>query len=418
MARQNLYDSLLALLPPLGASLYLLGFFYGFAPGAGAAVLAVTVFVAAGLLVAIRSRRAGASRVYYAARLLDEKAKGKERFVTLATLGPSVSPPFLLGRLRQEAARLGARVDLGRDFPYRVKRSFLVSLIASLMIVLGLHLLPRMRSQVSSDPGRIRQAAEELSRTPRLAEWARTLQTLADRLQDENLSANEKRQLVQQALQTIEKQLGKNRQQGGGGEELGEAAEILRGVEQELGKSGGQGGVKTNLPQTGEGKEKGLGSGGGSGDDRKSSAEEKEGLGGEKAQRPDKATETKSGEGGRGGEKNGGEGREGKNDQVGLSGKEKGESGGKSKVGEEIPKGASPEPYGEKAGAGLKDGRFVTVQLPEEETGKSTGAGDSEKRREVRPKVPVGNVPLGRPETPDAHPERQHVPLEYRGMIR
>ena len=421
MARQGLYDSLLMVLPPLGASLYLL-LFSGFASrNLGSITLAAAALLAAGLLVRMGVRHADPPRVFIAARLLDERADGKERFMTLATLRSSTAPSFLLARLRQEAARLGARVDLGRDFPYRIKRSFFVSLIATLIIVLGFRLWPPMTSRGSLDPARVRQAAEELSRIPHLAEWARTLQVLADRLQDKHLSADEKRQLVQETLKKMENQSEQSRQ-GKGSDALGQAKGILQGVEQELGKSQGQGGeLKTNLPQDEKGKEKGSGSGGESGDDQKSAALNKKDSGEAGANRPEQGTEQKSGEGGQGGEKKGGEGgksREGKKELEGKVSKEEGKSGGKSKVGEEIPKGQSPEPYGETAGAGLKDGRFVTVQLPEEETGKSTGASDSEKRREVRPKVPLGNVPLGRPDARDALPERQHVPLEYRGMIR
>lgn len=418
MARQDLYDSLLMALPPLGGSLFLLVFSNLPVKVPGSILLAAAALLAAALLVRMEGRGAGASRHYLAARLLDAKARGEERFVTLATLEPSAAPSFLMERLRRDAARLAPRVDLSKDFPYRVKRSFLISLIVSLILVLGLRLWPRIVSEGASGPALIRQAAEELSRTPRLAEWARTLLALADRLQEGHLSTDEKRGLIQEILKKMESRTGGSGQEQAG-DVLGQAREILQGMERELRKNQGQGGeLKTNLPQNREGGEKGSGSGGESGNDQKSAAPDKEGSGGKAAERPERGTEPKSGEGGQGGEKKGGEGREAKKDQEGTAGKGEGKAGSKSKVGEEIPQGRSPDPYGEKAEAGLRDGRFVTVQLPEEESGKSSRRGDSEKRGEVRPKVPLGNAPLGRPDTPDALPERQPMPLEYRGMIR
>jgi hypothetical protein len=104
-----------------------------------------------------------------------------------------------------------------------------------------------------------------------------------------------------------------------------------------------------------------------------------------------------------------------------TAGRREGSDGVGGKIGEEIPKGPAPDRYlkpGEKGGEGLQNGRFVTVQLPEEPAGDSTGGSDSDKRREVRPRLPVANVPLSRPGAPDPLPERQHVPLEYRGRIR
>jgi len=90
-------------------------------------------------------------------------------------------------------------------------------------------------------------------------------------------------------------------------------------------------------------------------------------------------------------------------------------------MGEEIPRGKAAERFlkpGEEGEKGIKGARFVTVQLPEEEIASETGQGGSGKRRELRPKTPVGNVPLRRPDAPDASPEKQPLPLEYRGLLR
>ncbi len=94
--------------------------------------------------------------------------------------------------------------------------------------------------------------------------------------------------------------------------------------------------------------------------------------------------------------------------------------GDKSK-GEEIPGGATPERFlqpGEQGEKGIKGARFVTVQLPEDKTEDSDAEGASGKRRKLLPKVPVSNVPLRQPDAPDAAPEKQPLPLEYRRLIR
>ncbi|MBM4297816.1 MAG: hypothetical protein FJ143_08760 [Deltaproteobacteria bacterium] len=69
---------------------------------------------------------------------------------------------------------------------------------------------------------------------------------------------------------------------------------------------------------------------------------------------------------------------------------------------------------------GLKNARYVTVQLPEEvgaeEKGQSSGTKNSKNNR-AGAKVPVSNTPLP-PHLPDAPTEQQRMPLEYRGIIR
>jgi hypothetical protein len=100
------------------------------------------------------------------------------------------------------------------------------------------------------------------------------------------------------------------------------------------------------------------------------------------------------------------------------------EAGGRDKASEETPKGAPPAERfyqaGEKGKEGIKDARYVTVELPEEIAADSKGNPTSlrnSKETKNRPKVPLSNVPLPA-HVPDAPTETQQMPLEYRGMIR
>jgi hypothetical protein len=110
-----------------------------------------------------------------------------------------------------------------------------------------------------------------------------------------------------------------------------------------------------------------------------------------------------------------------------LAGKIQGnreDKGGKSKASEEIPQSAPPAERfnrpGEQGKEGIKGARYVTVQLPEEAAaeakGERGGTTDAKGNR-VGQKLPASNVPLPA-HLPDAPNEKQHVPLEYRGMIR
>jgi hypothetical protein len=71
---------------------------------------------------------------------------------------------------------------------------------------------------------------------------------------------------------------------------------------------------------------------------------------------------------------------------------------------------------------GLKNARYVTVQLPEEvggdpTKGESSGNRESKGGNRVGAKLPVSNSPLPA-HLPDAPAEKQQMPLEYRGIIR
>src|SRR3989338_6677766 len=101
----------------------------------------------------------------------------------------------------------------------------------------------------------------------------------------------------------------------------------------------------------------------------------------------------------------------------GKKGGGRGRAGGKGskRMEEETPREKTAERFlrpGEQGEKGIKGSRFVTVELPEEEAGGSTGEGGLGKRRGFRPKVSTSNAPLRPPDSPDAAPEKQPLPLE------
>ncbi len=431
LKRQALRDILLQVFPPLLVFLYLALFLYRngwIAPEtlmfAGAVLLGVALFI--GLL----RHRSRAPAIPYAARLIDEKVGGKDRFITLVTIDPLNAPSFLVDRLRHEAAGFLSRLDLRRDFPYRMKRSFFAWLIGSLAVMLLFHfLLPIALPLPSRTPStrELETLAQKMSQIERFSELARNLQATAAQLQKQNLSQAEKRSLVQEAFKKVESHLGAGQQQGkGNGDLLGQVAKSLRGLEQGLEKGQGQkggGGTKTSLPEERESGGKELAQGnegkeedesrvsknqdlkdGNSGNDKKTLATTKSQREGDQG-RKDKAEKEKE------------KGRE----KEGLA-KEEREGKGTRNPGEEIPRATPPDRFlqpGEQGEKGIKGGRFVTVRLPEEDRApeESKGEGSPGKKGQHRSKIPVSNVPLRPPDTPEVAGEKQYLPLEYRGLI-
>ena len=431
LKRHALWDSLLIFFPPILVFSYLMVFLYRSRLIAQETVIfASATALGIALLMGISRHHSMAHLVRLAARLIDDRVEGKDRFVTLATIDPSFYPSFLVDRLRHEAAGLGHRLDLKRDFPYRVKRSFLDSLIGSLVIVLLSHLFLQIIpffTPKAPPANELALLAQKLSQVPRSSELARGLEAMAARIQEKDLSNAQKRSMIQEMLNKVEKQLAAERQEGGAGNDLSkQAANALRKLEKGLEGSqekGEGGGIKSNLPQQGEGKGKESSKGSG-GEGQGESA-----ILGSKDLKGEKSPAGNKNEPGKGqGESDKGEGekvkREGekRRETEGMAKGELEEKGGKSKMSEDIPRGAPPaerfQQPGEQGEKGLKGSRFVTVQLPEEEAESSTGKGGSGKRKELQPKVPVSNAPLPRSAAPDAPSEKQPVPLEYRRLIR
>ncbi|TAJ91382.1 hypothetical protein EPO44_14565, partial [bacterium] len=147
LKRHRLWDSLLLCIPPfLVFSLLVIFLYHSAWVARGSLIFVSAAVLGMALLLGLRRYRAAAPSVRIAARLIDERVEGKERFVTLATVDPSVCPSSLLARLRHEAAGLLHRLDLDRDFPYLVKRSFFQSLIGSLSAILLFLLLLQISS--------------------------------------------------------------------------------------------------------------------------------------------------------------------------------------------------------------------------------------------------------------------------------
>lgn len=427
LKRHVLWDSLLMFSPPLLVLSYLVIFLYG-----SALITRETLIFTAPALVGVvvlvglvlRDRRA-APTPFFAARLIDDRVEGKNRFVTLATIDPIICPSFLLARLRREAAGLLHRMDLKKDFPYRVKRSFFLSFTGSLVLILLFHLL--LQIALLFEPRRVAvkelaPLSQRLSQVPRFSALARSLEEMAVRIQNQGLSSAERLSLIREMLKKVENQLGVERQKGGDRSDiLSQTADALRGLEQGLGEEQeqrGAGGLKSNLPREreGRGKESAKGSGGeGQGDLGQSGGRD---LKGERSAQKEKGVGQGQGEGDEGrGDKLKGE----KEKVREIGGVATGKLEGKGGKGEEVPRGATPDRFlqpGEQGDKGLKGARFVTVELPEVEAEGSGGEGPSGKRRGLRPKVPISNVPLRRPDFPDASTEKQPLPLEYRKLIR
>ncbi|MBI2361539.1 MAG: hypothetical protein HYV04_21960 [Deltaproteobacteria bacterium] len=435
LKRHALYDSVFFLLPPLlvlfllANSLYRAAFLgYEMAAAAGAA--AVGVAVLAGAL----RRRPRPLSLSFAARLVDARVQAQERFVTLATIDRRSAASSLLDRLRGEASGLLRRIDLSRDFPYRLKRSFAASAIASLIAFILFHVffdLWLFLSPEARTRSELRMLARELAQAPGLSDLARSLRTLADEIKKRGAETPGERAKVEELVRRVEDRLKAGGQQGGGDALANRITMALQQAGSGSGEAQGEGGKERRDPrgQGGEGIERRDPKGqGGEGEERRSSGSgsgagevESVGLGeGEKGEGPQPRRQG-LGERDRGlvGSK-----RPGTEPQKGqeIQGKaqvEAGRQAGKNRH-EEIPRGEPPERF-HKAGEGdksVRGARFVTVQLPEEAAGAAGGEAGAGARRALRPKVPVSNVPLRRPDSPEPSLEKQPLPLEYRELIR
>lgn len=428
-------DSLLTFSPPVLALLYLLAVVYreAWIPALPLLLLAFGVIVI-GLLAVILRIRPQVLSMPAAARLVDDKAEAKDRFITLATVELSPSSEAMLARLRREAMGMLSRVEIRRDFPYQLKRPFYWSTIGSLAVILLFHLLVNSSLTKSgvSPQQRIRDLAEQMTHRPPLAEIARGLKTLADKLDNLQVASEEKQSLIDEMQEQIERQQDREHNQDNQNL-LSDASSTLKSLEQETGGGSQQeqkkdgGGVQSNASQEGQGE--GKTSQGGGGDSK----------GELSAQLNPEMKDGKSAQGdpqGKGREKNLGDQKQQKADQSDPSNPEKttDESAGKMKQNsegrsgknrsEEMPKDGPPaERYrqpGEQGPDGIKGAKYVTVQLPEEIVADSSGTTTSSKDgKEIRnrPKLPISNVPLPA-HVPEAPAEKQRMPLEYRDLIR
>jgi hypothetical protein len=433
LRNQVVWDSLLTLSPPLLAVLYLVAVLYraSWIPALPLLLLASAVIII-GLLAVIFRFRPRLPSLPTAARLIDEKATAKDRFITLTTIRSSPSSGAMLIRLRREAMGMLGRVEIRRDFPYRLKRPFYWSAIGSVAIILLVHLLLNgtlMKPGVSPQQ-QIRDIAEQMAQRPPLAEIARGLQSLADKLDDLKVASVEKQSSIQEMQKQIELQQDQEKEQDNQ-DLLSDASSTLKSLEQAGGESQQEqqkegGGVQSNAAQEdqGEGKQSQGGGGESQGElsaqlnpemkngksaqgDPQDSGKQKPGDKKEhKANQPDPSNPEKTTDESAGKMKESSEGRSGKNRS------------------DEMPKDGPPaERYrqpGEQGPEGVKGAKYVTVQLPEEVVADSSGATTSSKdgkESRNRPKLPVSNMPLPA-QVPEAPAEKQRMPLEYRDLIR
>ena len=430
-----LWDSLLIFSPPLLLSVYLLIFLYRAAWIAPPTflLLSVAIIIVALLAIVVRYRPLIPS-VRFAARLVDERTGAQDRFLTLATIDAGSWPSSFLIRLRGEAAALLARIDFRREFPYRIKRSFYWSLLASLVAAALFHI---SMSLTAASPGsappheKIRELAEKMAQQPRLAALADSLQTLATKLQQPKVSEQEKQRSIRENLEQIEKQQKQEKEQESR-DLLGEASSTLQSLQrdgsQEKDSGQGGGGVQSKLSQQGQGQSKQTeGSGGDSkgefsAQQSKDMDQGKTAQGNSKEQGKEKSEQSQS-------EGKGNQPKPSKSDKdTGTELTAKTQGGAQEKLGrsrsEETPQGAPPAERfykpGEEGKDGIKGAGYVTVQLPEELVSDAKGevtASKQSKDPKAYPKVPVSNVPLPA-HVPDAPTEKQQLPLEYRGIIR
>jgi hypothetical protein len=427
LATHALWQAVLFFLPPLLAFYYVIFFLHRFGwldadevMLAGAALLIVASLLAVG-----RSRSLAPSH-RRVARLIDDRADGEDRFVTLATIDPRVSSPALLSRLKLEAAALHSRIEPKRDFPFRLRRSFLDSCIGSLIAILIFHLLLELAPLLKSDRAEFRDLAhlsEQLADLPGLKKLAENLRRLAAELRDPSLSAEAKRSLVEEIRRQVNEQRAGAQQESGKRDELlREVSNQLNGVEEGLGSGQGQGqGSGGNQAQSS------AQGGGGKGAADGGQGEKQSGL---KSPAPAPGTAEKDIPGStqiagqeeekQAGERSGGkDGRQDRGSGLGRGPKENLES--KTGPGRPDAKSLETTPQrrpGDQDQAGLKDSRFVTVRLPEKDAGMEGAAAGDRKRKPTGSKPPVGNLPLSQPDQPNATPEKQMLPLEYRELIR
>ncbi len=431
------WDSLFIFLPPVGAAIYIIAVLFRTAwIGLAASLTVMMAVVAAGIAGALLRYRPRVPSISAAARLADRQSGAKDHFLTLATIDSAIYPLSFVAKLRRESSAFGERIELKRDFPYKLKRSAYWSVGASLFAALLLHFaLPMLREdgQGTSFQRQLHRLAQAMAAKPELQSTGLQLEAVVSKLEDPKIGLAEK----QEAAQQMEKRI-KEQQQTEPAKDnrdlLGQAAGALEGMDQQVasGKSGdkdqqkGGGGIDSNLAQNGQGESKeGQGSGKGNGK-AEVSADSKQ----------DKAGQAKSTDSGK--ENNPQQSGAAKDSQQPDAGQTKkadkqqaGKAEGPSKEGagnqkapdQPPPPGMSPADRFYAAGEGqqgLQGARYVTVQLPEDivadEKAESRPSKDSKANR-TRSQVPVSNVPLPA-HVPNAATEKQHIPIEYRDMIR
>jgi hypothetical protein len=389
------------------------------------------------LAATLRYRRQ-APALPHAAQLADRHTGAKDHFLTLATIDAAQCSAPLLSRLRQDANDFIQRIELRRDFPYRVKPPAYWSALASLLLVLLLYfLMPPVEARLAPlpDSQRLRELAEKMAQAPRLKELGERLKTLAAKLQDEKMAAPERQAALQETEKKIQEQQKREPEQNNR-QLLSQAADALKGSEQQPSSDGreqqsqGGGNLQSNQTKDGEGESKPSPGSAGDGQGRPGAQANKDLPNGKPtAEKPPSQDKNQAQQGAA---KGGAEGmqpdpnRRGKESNQNNADKGQGgsqQAGATKRASEEPPQSTPPAERFYRAGEGgdgIKGARYVTVQLPEEVA--AEGKGDSKTTKEgsakrARAQVPVSNTPLPA-HVPNAPAEKQPMPLEYRGIIR
>jgi hypothetical protein len=440
LSHHALWDSLLVFLPPVLALIYsVVVLSHAAWIGDLASLLVIAVALGFGVVGVLSRYRPLIPSVSSAAQLVDQRSGANDHFLTLATIEPMHSPASLVARLSQETAGFMERVELKRDFPYKLKRSAGWSVGLSLIAGMLVHFLVELaepRIQLVPIHQRLGGLAEKMSEKPGLNGLAKELKTLAAKLEDPKIDQKEKQALAQEIEKKIEEQQKKEAQQENR-DLLGEAASALKGVEKEQSAASGQdqqkdqqkggGGIQSNMPQKGQGDSKQNQGGEGQSKSDSTTQPSKDMQSGNSTQanpkEPGQEKNQQSGDA-KGDQPNPNQpGNEQSKEKIGKSEGALKEGAGKDKASEEPPQGAPPAERFYKAGEGkegIKGAGYVTVQLPEEVAADSKGTSRVSKESKgtrARSQVPLSNVPLPA-HVPNAPAEKQQLPIEYRGIIR
>jgi hypothetical protein len=439
LSHHALWDALLIFLPPVLVLIYSVVVLSHAARISDlASFLIIAVAVGFGVLAVVLRYRPLIPSVLSAAQLVDQRSGANDHFLTLATIEPTHSPASLVARLSQETAGFMERVELKRDFPYKLKRSACWSVGMSLIAAILIHfLVPLAEPGIQMLPvsQRLSGLAETMAQKAGLNSLAQELKTLAAKIEDPKIHPEQKQALAQEIEKKIEEQQKKEEQQENR-DLLGEAASTLKGVEKEQSASGqdqqkdqqkGGGGIQSNLPEKGQGDSKQGQGGEGQSKSDSSMQPSKDMQSGNSTQgKPKEPGQEKNQQSAdaKGDQPNPNQpGNEQSKEKIGKSEGALKEGAGKDKASEEPPQGAPPAERFYKAGEGkegISGARYVTVQLPEEVAADSKGttrATKESKGTRGRSQVPLSNVPLPA-HVPNAPTEKQQLPIEYRGIIR
>jgi hypothetical protein len=438
LSHHALWDSLLIYMPPALALIYVVNLLSHAWISGLTSILIIAVAGGLGLFAVLLRYRPLIPSVSSAAQLADQRSGAQDHFLTLATIEPAHSSASFVARLRHETASFGERIELKRDFPYKLKRSAYWSVGVSLLAAILIHfLLPLAEPAIRPLPvhQRLRGLAEKIAQKPGLDRLAQDLQALAAKLEDPKIHQEEKQALAQEIEKKIEEQQKKEEQQENR-DLLSQAASALNGIEQEQSAVGqdqqkdqqkGGGGIQSNLPQKGPGDSKQSQGGEGESKSDPSTLPSKDMQSGNSAQgNPNEPGQNKNQQPADAKSNQPDPKQPGTEQSKEKTGKSEGtskEGAGKDQASEEPPQGAPPAERFYKTGEGkegIKGAGYVTVQLPEDVAADSKGesrATKQSKASRARPQVPLSNVPLPA-HVPNAPMEKQQVPIEYRGIIR